>query len=476
MTSAFSTDPGFAAVTDLVRAHFGLIFAAARSAEVEAGLRKVMAKIGIDDLTEFFDRLQAQTSLLDDLIAELTVGETYFFRDPGHFSFIRHEIVPQMRCLRGMDHVLRVWSAGCASGEEAYSLAILVEELGLAGQAQILATDISRAQLARARLATYGAWSIRGDGARLVGRYLRRTGDRFQLAERFRRRVKFAYLNLAQDSYPSDVTKTSGMDLVLCRNVFIYLDTKTVSAIARRLYDSLAAGGFLITGASDPLLTEHAPFEILTTPAGAIYRRPLLPEPRILPSPPASAGSPMPAALVQASEPCSPTVPAMDTLAEAREALAQSDGKQVVELTNPPTADVAATVLRVRALANLSDVETAAATAADAAARHPVSIEMGFLHATLLMNLDRYAEAASTLRRVLYLDPSLAIAQFALGATLCRLGNFGGAARAYRNARDLAARHSPEEILTLSDGERAGRLAAAAATQMAKFERLAEPA
>jgi chemotaxis protein methyltransferase CheR len=472
MNSAFSTDTGFAAITDLVRAHSGLIFAAARSAEVEAGSRKVMAKIGIGDLPEFFDRLQAQTSLLDDLIAELTVGETYFFRDPGHFSFIRHEIVPQMRCLRRTDHVLRVWSAGCASGEEAYSLAILFEELGLAGQTQILATDISRAQLARARLAAYGAWSIRGDGARLVGPYLRRTGDRFQLAERFRRRVKFAYLNLAQDSYPSYMTKTSGMDLVLCRNVFIYLDAKTVSAIARRLYDSLAAGGFLIAGASDPLLAEHAPFEILTTPAGAIYRRPFLPEPCILPSPPASAGSSMPAA--PASEPCSRTVPAIDTLAEAREPLAQGNGKQVVELTNPSTADVAATVLRVRALANLGDVETATATAAAAAARHPASIEMGFLHATLLMNLDRYAEAASMLRRVLYLDPSLAIAQFALGATFCRLGNFGGAARAYRNARDLAARLSPEKILTLSDGERAGRLAQAASTQMTKFERLAE--
>lgn len=93
-----------------------------------------------------------------------------------------------------------MWSAGCASGEEAYSLAILFEEMGLAGSVRILATDISRTALTRARRAAYSPWALRGEGARLIGPYLRRSGDRFELAERFLRRVEFACLNLAQDA------------------------------------------------------------------------------------------------------------------------------------------------------------------------------------------------------------------------------------------------------------------------------------
>lgn len=192
MNSALLT-VGYDAVAGLVRARAGLIFPPNRTTDVEAATRKVMEKIGIADLAEFLRRLRVETPLLDDLIAEVTVGETYFFRDPGHFAFIRDEIVPEVHRLRGLEHVLRVWSAGCASGEEAYSLAIMFEELGLACRARILATDISRPALARARDATYGPWSLRGDAAqRLIGTHLRRIGDRFQLAERFRQRTDFA--------------------------------------------------------------------------------------------------------------------------------------------------------------------------------------------------------------------------------------------------------------------------------------------
>src|SRR3546814_526285 len=117
--------------------------------------RRIMARIGIVDPRELVRRLGDEAPLLDELIAESTVGETYFFREPGHFAFIRDEVIPEMRRLRGVDHVLRAWSAGCASGEEPYSLAILFEEMGLASRTHIIATDISRAALLRAHEAVY---------------------------------------------------------------------------------------------------------------------------------------------------------------------------------------------------------------------------------------------------------------------------------------------------------------------------------
>jgi chemotaxis protein methyltransferase CheR len=476
-----SSDPGLAAVANFVWERTGIVFPAARLGDLKTGARKIMAKCEIVDMPEFLQCLQADTGLLDELVAKITVGETYFFREPGQFAYIRDEIAPGLRRLRGAEHVLRVWSAGCASGEEAYSLAILFEELGLANQTRILATDISRAALASARAAIYGAWSLRNEGARLAGPHLRSVGGRFQLAERFRGRVTFAYLNLAQDAYPTFPTNTWGMDLILCRNVLIYLDAETVRDVARRFHAALATGGYLIAGPSDPLLSNHAPFETLATPVGLIYYKPgtsngtetvatpmaspctinALPE-----SPQPVALAPVP--FVEQREPA-----LIDPLIEAREALARGDNARVVELTNSLSANETEAALCVRALANLGDAESAAAKAAEAVDRHPRSMELGFLHAVLLLNLERYTDAERVLKRLLYLDRSLAVAQFTLGTTLHRLGNLDGAARAYRNARDLAAGLPPDEILALSDGERAARLAEAAAAHAKILEPLA---
>ena len=444
-----------------------------------------MAAAGIRDPGKYLERLKENPALLDDLISELTIGETYFFREPGHFALVRDEIIPEVRRLRGAEHILRVWSAGCASGEEPYSLAILFEEMGLVESVRILATDISRTALARAQQAAYGSWSLRGEGARLIGSYLRRSGSRFELAERFRRRVEFAYLNLAQDSYPTFATSTYGMDLILCRNVLIYLDAKTIRLVAQRLYESLAEGGFLITGPADPALAGYAPFEARMTSAGFVYRKPSHLSHRAtivsgVSQAPLVADFTHPEVAVASDNPqtaMSSTVlvgqlstPPADPLAEARQALAAGENARALELAGPLNTAAAAAILCVRALANLGETETAATMAAEAAARHPASPEIGFLLAVILTNLGRHGEAERALRRVLYLDRSLAVAQFTLGATLHRLGDVKGSLRAYRNARDLAAGRPSPEIVPLSDGETAARLAEAATAQVALLE------
>jgi chemotaxis protein methyltransferase CheR len=485
MTSASWANASFEAVANLVRRHMGHSFPPSRRRDIESGIRKIMAKAGIADVGQCLSRLRDEASLLEDLIDELTVGETYFFRDPGHFSHIRDEVVPSIRRLRGADHILRVWSAGCATGEEAYSLAIVFDDLGLANRTRILATDISQEALNRARKGVYGAWSLRGSGASLAGRHLRRRGAHFHLAERIRRMVQFKHLNLAQDAYPAAATNTLAMDLVLCRNVLIYLDAETVRAVAGRLHASLAPGGVLIAGPSDPLLSEFAPFEISTTACGIVYRKrhapgeqpPLPLAERVAWRGGAPAAMPTSARIETVAErPRLPSAPdrvakTIDPLAEALAAFARGDNGRAVELTESRPADVAATALCLRALANLGTVEAAAARAAEALSRHPASVEVNFLHAAFLMDLGRYADAERALKRVLYLDRTLAVAQFALGATLRRLGNIAGAARAYRNAHDLAAGRSPAEELALSDGQTAGQLALSAAALAEALER-----
>src|SRR5438876_76797 len=222
MTAVPWSNPTYEAVAHLLGARTGLSFSTHRQESVEQGIRRAMSRAGTADLNRYHDLLATDAAVLDDLIVELTVGETYFIREPGQFEFLRREVLPEIRARKGAEQTIRVWSAGCASGEEAYSLAILFEQEGLAEKTHILATDISRAGLARARQAVYSSWSLRGEGARTAEAYLSRRGDRFVLEDRLRRRVAFEYLNLALDVYPSFGTGTWGMDVILCRNVLIY--------------------------------------------------------------------------------------------------------------------------------------------------------------------------------------------------------------------------------------------------------------
>jgi chemotaxis protein methyltransferase CheR len=468
MSPAGWTDPGYEPLLQLLGVRTGLAFAPSRRSFAEAGIRRAMAKVGIARTADYFDGLCLARHSLDDLITEMTVGETYFFREPAQLGRLRCEILPEIRRRRGSGHVLRVWSAGCASGEEPYSLAILLEEEGLAERSRVLATDISRAALIRARKGAYGEWSFRGDRELLMRRYFRCDGTRFTLVDRLRSRVKVEYLNLALDTYPSSATDTAETDVILCRNVLIYFDRDTVRQIAGRLFDALSDGGWLITGASDPLLSEYAPFDVVSTSAGLLYRRNASSRGRIqtLPPPTRSAMVPIEPALVRAavdqmrSEPSNP-------IAAASDALLRGDYAAVLNLTEACGLDPDAYGLRIRALANCRDVPGAERAAADVVAKHPLSSEVQFLHAALLIELGNLGEAAHALRRVIYLDNGLAIAHLALGSVLQRLGDTKAALRAYHNGHALALSTPVDEVVRLSDGETAGRLATAAAAQIA---------
>jgi chemotaxis protein methyltransferase CheR len=465
--------PAFETVVRRLGEQTGLSFAPARHDSTEQGIRRAMARAGAADPEQYGALVERDAAALDDLIAELTVGETYFFRDPAHFDFIRRTVLPDLARRRGFEHVVRAWSAGCASGEEAYSLAMLFAEEGWAGRAYLLATDISRTALAKAHQASYGNWSLRGPAAAAAGPYLSCHGNRHVVYERIRRAVDFEYLNLARDVYPSFATGTWGMDLILCRNVLIYFDREAGATVARRLFESLAPGGWLITAASDPPVGNDAPYETVVNEEGVFYRRPAETKPQY---PVGSIQHTAPSTeyavantdhSVLGTAYCAEGIASSpDRLGEAQAAFARGDYLRAAELT---AADPSAAVLHVRALANL-DTARAERACAEAVARHPCAAELHHLHAVLLLELGRDDEAARAARRVVYLDRGLALGHFTLGSILWRRGDKAGARRAYRNARDLCAARPADEVVPLSDGERAGRLAEASAARLAVLD------
>jgi chemotaxis protein methyltransferase CheR len=340
--------------------------------------------------------------------------------------------------------VIRCWSAGCASGEEAYSLAIVLAEAGLGDRARVVGTDLSAAALARARAATYGAWSLRTASRAFIDRWLRRSGDSHVVVDEIRGRVEFASLNLVTDGYPSPGSGIGMQDLILCRNVLLYFDRETTMRVVQKLHEALAPGGWLVCGSSDPSPTLYAPFRAIHTCDGVAYQRSLGNE-VVVPGPP-----PIDVAIA------APRSPPREAETEA-EAAAHRGGPL----------DRAARGARRHAAARTA--ARAAREAAAAAERSPLDPTLHYTEAMVLVDRGRLDAAQAALRRAIYLDRSLAVAHFALGAVLERLGEPSRAARSYRNAAAVAAHRPADEPAPLADGESHRAIAAAA---RARAERL----
>ncbi len=483
--------PGYVAILDLVAARAGLLPPSCPPAAME-GIDRAMARAGLSqDFEGYLARLEADPATFDDLMVELTIGETYFFRNPEHFDFVRHEVLQDLARRRGPGHVVRAWSAGCASGEEPYSLAVLLLEEGYGNRMEVWGTDVSRAALARARVATYGEWSLRGPQAYRMRPFLHQEGRRYSLAPKVRDRVRFGYLNLAEDTWPSAASGIWGMDIIFCRNVLIYFNRPTIQAVARRLYASLADGGFLIPGPSDPSFIGLAHFETVLTDWGVVYRRPVAgatakPTPRHvdtpswvpvtppppLPPPPAPVARPLsppppPAPLAPAPPPTASTGPG--ELEGARQALSRGDWREAARQAGALQEDPGAAAMAVRALANL-DAQAAVRACAEAITRHPLAVELRYLEALLLMGLGRLAESERAARQALYLEPTLAVAHLMLGHILRRQGDMEGALRAFRAAESLCARLPEDAPVPLADGDRAGRLVEVARAERTRLE------
>jgi chemotaxis protein methyltransferase CheR len=461
--------PAFEKVAHVVGVHTGLSFASNRAADAEAKIRRAMFRARVSDVLQYLTLVEANSASLDDLVVEFTVGETYFFREPQHFDFIRREIFPDVLRRRGPAHSLRIWSAGCASGEEAYSLAIALEDDELDGH--VLATDISRAALRKAREATYRRWSLRGLEDTLVRRCFHEAGGRWTLDNRFRARVTYELHNLARSADPSVPAGIRGMDLILCRNVLIYLEKESVSRVARGLSESLAHGGWLVTGPSDPPLNAIASLSAVVTDSGVFYRKSDSCSPETFTCAPAGTrpleappyGAPAPGVVA------TPDTPPRPAVADVRASFAAGHYERVLHLTEQVDDDAAA-ALRVRAMANWHGTKAASTEVARHLERYPLSTELHLLRALLQIDLKRDAEAVHALRRALYLDRSLAIASFLLASVLHRQGHLEEARRAYRNARDLARARPADEQLPFSDGERAGTIAEIAAAAIARID------
>lgn len=484
MTVVWS-DPAYAVMARMVSATIGISFPESRRRLIEESMKTVWSRARSTSPLAYVADLVAGTTSVDDLVNELVVGETYFFREPGQFALLQAEIFPELRHRLGRG--LAMWSAGCASGEEAYSLAIAAAASAPEGvHDRVFATDVSTRSLVAARAGVYGSWSMRGVSDRDIDRISVRRDKSYVVRDRWRRSVEFAYGNLAAETEAPFPAGTGAIDLIMCRNVLIYFDERAVRCAAALLYSALRDGGYLLTSPSDPLLSNLAPFVTVMTDAGIVYRRrdaAACQQPRADARNGARATAQIAAGSATSDAPGPRAdrerlrTPGAEPGSSEQAELALSAGRwaKAADLT-ASLDDVPSAMIHVRAMANAHGTSRAERACASAAIKHPTSAVLHHVHAILLLELDRLDDAIAAARRSLFLDPAIAAGHLVLATIAQRAGDLGLARRSYRNACTLLRDQRDDAQVALAEGQRAGALRRAAEAALASLEHRSAPA
>ncbi|MCK4359953.1 MAG: chemotaxis protein CheR [Candidatus Cloacimonetes bacterium] len=478
----------------------GLHFPKNRWNDLERGIRSAAIEFGFEDAVSCIQWLlssQFSKNQIEILASHLTVGETYFLREKKTLEILENDILPELiRSHRGTEHSLRIWSAGCSTGEEPYSIAILLRKMipDLKDwNITILATDINTCLLQKASEGIYNEWSFRDTPPRLKERYFKKTEDgNFEILPSIKKRVTFSYHNLAEDTFPSLLNNTNAMDIIFCRNVMMYFTSELARKVIKNLYRSLVDGGWLIVSPSE---TSHILFSQFVTvnfsdatlykkdnkmpPTVEVFPDILVDEPKVSFQPPLDFINELDPEVTLSQETREPPfdqrarlpfkiedrktaesqpTPYLKALTLYKQGLYLEAADKILGLVSEKQDDPKAFTLLVRAFANQGRLAEALEWCEKAIASDKLNSVLQYLHATILQEQDLTDKAIISLKRALYLNQKFILAYFMLGNLSRQQGKFKESDKYFENALLLLKKYSQEDILPESEGITAGRL------------------
>ncbi len=498
-----------AQLSTLINTQVGLHFPQERWQDLERGIKSATQEFGFKGIeagAEWLLSSPLDQSQIEILAGHLTIGETYFFREQPSLDALERHILKNFLQTRRHNHRrLRIWSAGCCTGEEPYTLAIILHQLipDLKDwNILILATDINPNFLKKATRGIYREWSLRRTPASIKKKYFKQLSkNRYEISSEIKQMVTFSYLNLIEDSYPSPLNHTTMLDIIFCRNVLMYFSSTTIKAVAHRFYRCLIEGGWLIVSLTETSPQLYSPFSAVNFSSAVCYRKqnpftptspPPLSEP-FLPQLPADETPPtistpqpdiqLPAAPAPANAPTGIVLPhsadslppparkAKSTAYEKAAALYEQGQYEAVarELENlfapdqhsnpralPP--EEKAILILIRAYANQGQLTEARKWGQKAVAADKLNPMYHYLLGTILQEQGEIEPAIKSLKRALFLQHDLILAHFAMGNLTLQQGKFTESNKHFDNALSLLKNHHPEDIVRESEGLTAGRL------------------
>jgi chemotaxis protein methyltransferase CheR len=269
MTPTLAPARGFLDLWEHIHAQSGLAFAEGQLDFLRRRVQPRLAELGLTNYTAYLERVRRDPDELDRLLDAVTVNDTAFWREPDALQYFADELLPGF--LKRLPRRLRIWSAGCATGEEPYTLGMLLwDRLGpeAADRIDLLATDISRRALAQAARGEYRAAAVAPLPRLWRDNYFEPRGESYRVCEKLRTLVQFEQGNLQHEGWPAS---TQNRDVIFCRNVMIYLSQGVRREVAARLHGALSAGGCLILGAKESLHDVGRQFSCRYVDSSMIY-------------------------------------------------------------------------------------------------------------------------------------------------------------------------------------------------------------
>lgn len=431
LRAQFSPDP-WGQLSELVRSKLGLHFPEGRREDLIRCFGRAAKALGFEDHHACIEWLLGHSvspATLKVLANHLTVGETYFFRDPLVLDALTSHALPPLIDARRNTKSLRIWCAACCTGEEAYTVAILLHQLipDIGDwDISLLATDVNSAFLERASVGRYGEWSFRGVAGSSRNAYFEPNADgSYSVLSKYRRMVRFEYFNLADgiDRFPH--LEIRDMDLVFCRNVLMYFDPALVPGVAAKLWNCMSEGGWLVTAPGEISTAHPSGFQLVSYPGAILLQkkqaprhRSSAPEPNPMRSYPVSAG------------------------------LGQADPSASQCCSDLHTAELARLA---RSCADQGDLRAALDWCDRWLQLDCLSPDAHYMRAVVLLEDGDVNAARTELQRTLYLAPRYVMAHFFMGHVAGALGDAHRAGRHFEMTQQLLGRSFPGAILPGSD-------------------------
>lgn len=456
--------------SDFLAEMTGLYFPPESSKDFAKKLQPVVKAFGFEDLSECLEWLMKSPlnkKQIEVLAYHLTIGETYFFRDQKAFSILEAEILPQIIEKHQKDKQIRIWSAASCTGEEPYSIAILLSRLISDiknWKITILGTDINHSFLLKAENALYKQWSFRATSKEILDQYfLKNTEGNYALLPQIKQLVKFSYLNLVEDTYPDEQNNTANIDLILCNNVLIYFSKKQINKVIHQLSKSLVEGGYLLVSPIESPYVKEYNLIPVTYDRYIIFKKSNRPQEQ---RPKGSFNENLEEISSKKSNDSEkvlltielPSFLKLDQptlqfhfgnpFVEEKSSAFIEEEKKIADV-KPKKSEVQKNDLinEIHSLADSGLLQKAKEKSEEALALDKVDPLLHFLHATILQSMQELDEAVKALKRAIFLEDTFAYAHFVLGNILKKQGKNLESKREFQNAARILKKFPADTII-----------------------------
>jgi chemotaxis protein methyltransferase CheR len=481
------TEEYYNTLSRYVKEQFGLYFPPEKQIDLERELISVCPALGAKDLFALVDLIndkQLSTSHLELMVNSLTIGETYFLREKKVFEILEHDVIPSIiNNKKNNNNTLTIWSAGCSSGEEVYSIAMIIDSLTFllhGWKINIIGTDINTKSLQKAGAGIYNQWSFRTTPSYIKEKYFTETGNNdFLISKQLRKNVKFKYVNLADDSI-SSIFNPGTVDIIFCRNVLMYFNEETRESIIKKYKRILAENGWLILSSSEISNNLHKHFKSVNFTNAILYKKENYYQPETANTKvyPINTIEPIinsinfkisePAELKSKAVPktglplYSVLIPEKNIIKKAEEIFDRGGFTEVVSLLEKELGESKnyfqsddlekAFVLLAKTNANLGRLDEAKKWSKEAITINKINYRTYYLLANILLEADQREEAIASLRNALFIEPNFILASFTLGNIYHKMGKKNEARKHFENASSILSVYSSNETVPESDG------------------------